>query len=251
MTLLFEFAWMGDYTEALQELAELAQPENWEYRYTTSEYQRPILNSYLTYTYLRLGDQGKIQVMESPERACFNTGLVTANQEAICALFEPNPVPDRQPWKLVGFYKESDRNLLPFNPLPPIASYYEDPCELLYDTRLKMRVDYDHILEHNRERFPEPYRSMNAYQLRIYLQAVVEQAVIRVRRSYKTAIPQFYQGRIQLLLPLCLDTPARGDLALVVERYKDVYRANTCLTLDMAYNNARLIARPDDEWLQP
>jgi hypothetical protein len=37
----------------------------------------------------------------------------------------------------------------------------------------------------------------------------------------------------------------------VVERENDVYRANTCLTLDMAINNARLIAKPDDEWSRP
>ena len=28
-------------------------------------------------------------------------------------------------------------------------------------------------------------------------------------------------------------------------------RRSTVLTLDMAYNNARLLARPDNEWLQP
>lgn len=27
------------------------------------------------------------------------------------------------------------------------------------------------------------------------------------------------------------------------------YQGHTCLTLDMAYNNARLIARPNSDWL--
>ncbi|HII1671176.1 TPA: DUF3825 domain-containing protein [Salmonella enterica] len=31
----------------------------------------------------------------------------------------------------------------------------------------------------------------------------------------------------------------------------DFYRASTCLTLDMSYNNARLLARPDRDWLVP
>jgi hypothetical protein len=43
----------------------------------------------------------------------------------------------------------------------------------------------------------------------------------------------------------------RADLALSVDRVGDVYRAATVLTLDMAYNNARLIARPDRGWLEP
>jgi len=39
----------------------------------------------------------------------------------------------------------------------------------------------------------------------------------------------------------------RADLALVVEKDADrkAYRGNTVLTLDMAYSNARLLARPD------
>ena len=73
----------------------------------------------------------------------------------------------------------------------------------------------------------------------------------RVRRNYKTAIPQFYRGKLQLLLPLCLQSNARADLALVVERQPNSYYAWTVLPLDAAYNNARLIARPDTEWLMP
>lgn len=73
----------------------------------------------------------------------------------------------------------------------------------------------------------------------------------RVYRNYKTAIPQFHRGEIQLLLPLCLERPDRADLALVVSRVGDCYRGDTVLTLQMAYNNARLLTRPDREWLTP
>ena len=73
----------------------------------------------------------------------------------------------------------------------------------------------------------------------------------RAKRNYKTAIPQYYNGNIQLLLPLSLTDPAKADLALAVERFNDFYRAATCLTLDMAYNNARQLARPDRDWLAP
>jgi hypothetical protein len=82
-------------------------------------------------------------------------------------------------------------------------------------------------------------------------------AKFRVEQNYKTAVPQFYwlpndeAGRLQLLLPLALEDIARADLALSVDRVGDVYRAATVLTLDMACNNARLIARPDREWLEP
>lgn len=83
------------------------------------------------------------------------------------------------------------------------------------------------------------------------LRGAIENARERVRRNYKAAVPQYYQGRVQLLLPLCLAAPGSADLALVVERLEGFYRGSTCLTLDMAYNNARQLARPDRDWLQP
>ncbi|VYT65531.1 Uncharacterised protein [Collinsella aerofaciens] len=55
---------------------------------------------------------------------------------------------------------------------------------------------------------------------------------------------QFYDGRIQLLLPLCL-TGDKPELALTIQREDGFYAARTCLTLDMAYNNARLICHPE------
>ena len=68
--------------------------------------------------------------------------------------------------------------------------------------------------------------------------------------NYTLAVPQYYRGSIQLLLPLCLtqDVP---QLALVVMRMESHYTARTCLTLDMAYNNARLLVRPESQWLSP
>lgn len=44
---------------------------------------------------------------------------------------------------------------------------------------------------------------------------------------------------------------SKADLALVIYRQNEVYLASTCLNLDMAYNNARLLARPDSDWLEP
>ena len=35
------------------------------------------------------------------------------------------------------------------------------------------------------------------------------------------------------------------------EKDENIYEAHTILTLDQAYNNARLLAKPDREWLNP
>lgn len=146
--------------------------------------------------------------------------------------------------------KSSNRDLSKFSKLAEIASYISDPSDLIYDTKLELRTNIDHIIQDNKERFPVPFDTMDNYMLSNILHGTIEDAKRRVRRNYKTAIPQYYKGKLQLLLPLCLQTKANADLALVIEKENDIYRASTCLTLDMAINNARLIAKPDDEWLK-
>ena len=69
--------------------------------------------------------------------------------------------------------------------------------------------------------------------------------------DYKTAIPQYYNHSIQLLIPICLRYPGKPDLALACMKTPDgsKYLGRTCLTLRMAYHNARLLARVDRRWL--
>ena len=41
----------------------------------------------------------------------------------------------------------------------------------------------------------------------------------------------------------------KADVAIAVSKKDNCYQGHTCLTLDMAYNNARLIAKPESNWL--
>ncbi|GIW91508.1 MAG: hypothetical protein KatS3mg109_1940 [Pirellulaceae bacterium] len=249
---LFEFAWFQGRDDRLRELAELAEPEDWRYQHTESDHEFPILFNYVRYTYRRIAEENKIALSEDGQYCCFNTGLVTPNQEAIFASFEVNRKEGAQPWYFKGWFHGGEWELTRFPHLPDLAHYFDDPSCLVFDARMDFRVNIQHIIsETPRERFPEPYRSMQDYALLTVLKGAIDNAKERVRRSYKTAIPQFYRGCVQLLLPLCLSSPQRADLALVVERHSTFYRASTCLTLDMAYNNARLLAKPDRDWLQP
>lgn len=84
------------------------------------------------------------------------------------------------------------------------------------------------------------------------LQDSVELATKRVEWNFRTAIPAFYPTRdsMSLLLPLDLTEDSRSDIALVVElQDSGAYLGQTILTMRMAYNNARLICRPDSDWL--
>ena len=140
--------------------------------------------------------------------------------------------------------------------MPPLAEFFEDPAELIFDRRIDLHINIDHVLA-RLDRFP-PELQKNEYTARQLLIAAEAETKKRAYRNYKVAIPQFFRdkggpSRLQLLLPICLTTPKKADLALTVEKNKEktAYLSSTVLTLDQAYNNARLLARPDREWLEP
>lgn len=84
------------------------------------------------------------------------------------------------------------------------------------------------------------------------LDDAIEVAQKRVEWNFKTAVPAFYptKNTMSLLLPLDLTDNERPDVALVVELVESgAYIGQTILTMEMAYNNARLISRPDSDWL--
>lgn len=248
---LLDFAFFPEIDERLEELAGEAEAEDWAYHNMPSAHRFPILFNYIRYTYRRVAVEDKIELSDDAQYCCWNCGLVTEAQEPLFASFEINRKEGMQPWFFKGWFRKGRWELNKFPVLPEIAHYFEDPSVLVLDTRRDFRVNVEHIIEGNKARFPVPYNTMPDYQLQTFLKGAIDNARERVRRNYKAAIPQYYNGQVQLLLPLCLSDPHRADLALVVERHTGFYRATTCLTLDMAYNNARQLARPDRDWLQP
>jgi hypothetical protein len=238
--------------DRLEELADTAEAEVWDYQHAASDYKKPILYNFLRYTYTRLAEEDKIVVSDDGQYIAFNTGLVTHHQEAIFCISNQNRFPNaEQPWHFQSWCRKGQNEMSRFSILPEMAHYFDDPALLVLDFRKQIRVNVEHIIEENKDRFPEPFRTMDNYTLQTFLKGAIDNAQERARRNYKTAIPQYYRGRIQLLLPLCISSPSTANLALVVENHESFYRASTCLTLDMAYNNARQLARPDRDWLQP
>jgi len=58
------------------------------------------------------------------------------------------------------------------------------------------------------------------------------------------------EAKIQLLLPLFLQSRDVADLALVVDKGEFNYVGKTILTIEWAYVNSRRIVKPDVEWLK-
>ena len=79
-------------------------------------------------------------------------------------------------------------------------------------------------------------------------------AIKRVQWNYKSAVPMYYprKHKMCLFLPLSMSSDDHVDLALVVEKTNSGrYQGATIYPLDWAYRYARLICRPDSDWLKP
>jgi hypothetical protein len=175
-----------------------------------------------------------------------------------------------------------------FNPLPERAQFFRNQVELLYDTKApEPQMNWNHIILDNLSRLPVEFlmeNSPNGFELqdtqemdavvrKEYYEALawaIEQdskkfrsiknrfsdslslALKKVQWNFRTAIPIYYpaSNRLSLLLPLSLLDDEIIDVALVTERTPSgSYLGHTILPLNWAYNNARLIARPDNNWL--
>lgn len=296
---LERFAWLGPWDEFLDQLAELALPEAWDFEEPEepSAHRHIILKSFVCTTFYRLKLEDKVCVDESARFAAFNTCLVNRRYDDIFACFEPNTVPNSFEWRFAGFCTAGSRGLGKrlvslFNPLPEPASYFSSMDDLLFDLERELIVDFDHILIDNLERLPvafleeelhgdalgaklvealkdaEPDELPGALadladllvdddrlfrRLRSRLKDAVEMARKRVRWNYKTAVPSYYPraNAMSLLLPLCLLDDEHADAALVVQLMPSGnYQGQTILTMQQAYTNARLICRPNSDWLQ-
>jgi hypothetical protein len=181
--------------------------------------------------------------------------------------------------------KELVRN---FKDMPKRAHYFNNVSDMLYDTRAgEPELDMRHILLDNAGRLPLHFLSehqpknftlknpdlltiqdrfkyyedlANAIEndtktyrnLTNRLKDAITLAIKRIEWNFKTAIPMYYptEDKMSLLLPLSLVDDEIVDIALVVEKTKSGnYIGHTILPLNWAYNNARLVARPDSDWL--
>lgn len=175
-----------------------------------------------------------------------------------------------------------------FNPLPQRAHFFNNPAELIYDSNAsEPQLNWNHIILDNVSRLPIEFleenkpvdflfrdtTGMNTVEKAEYfsqLASAIENdskkfraiknrfadslslALKRVQWNFKTAIPMYYpqNNKMSLLLPLSLIDDEVIDLALVTEKTQSgAYLGHTILPLDWAYSNARLVTRPDSDWL--
>lgn len=154
-----------------------------------------------------------------------------------------------QSGKNISFLTDYELGNIAVKERPERAYYFENPELLLFDWHCPINIQYSHILDDDKNRKRIPKEILDRKDIINILNGSIDTMKKRVSCNYKLAIPQYFERKIQLLLPLCLRTDDIPDIALTVTKKDGYYQGHTCLTLDMAYNNARLITKPESNWL--
>lgn len=262
---LFSFAFCGVadvFSEKkLPTLAAIAEPEQWD----TGEGLSPhdILFYYLTYTYSRCFDQNKIVYSGDGVSYCaFNTGLLTKNGEDVLCLFEKNQRSSQtdnvqmQKWFLIGFFPSSDRSILScdFHKKAELATWWSSPEECYFHSEYPISLNIDHILDDHWEEeniFPDELKAFGKEMVLDLIQAAFGRSEKRIQRNSRLVVPQWYKNKLMFLMPITLNFGKEKQLtlALALEPLPNAYRANTVFSLKTAYKKARLINRPESNWL--
>lgn len=240
------------------------------------EYNRPTSDNY-----------AKIVFSQDKKYCYFNTGLLTKYAQDLYLTGEVHAMKDDGIFtcnnprfvdskiELVKTYGFAQRDI---DPGPPGASFYRSVSDIVYDPSIS--IDFtesklEHIIDDGirRNRFPRKYtvaqngKTIPPWSLAQMLNNSIKIACMMAQRNYKYVIPQYrpagveyingkkvqYDGQIQFLMPIYLsaDYFSPPDFALVLSRRDGFYVPETILLLPWAYNNARILCKPDNSWLTP
>ncbi len=264
-----------DYDEPFKAIAKCTVDgyDAWEFqqhRFKTkySPVAVPKLKNYLNYTFVRLitleqSTPGHFfHFSDNQQWVCFNTGLQNSHAVDLIAVFQKyhakeghseQPRPD---WVYKGCYASSDRQYWSRfgSGVPDIAWYSTESRDFIFDTSYHLDKDsFDHLFERAKER--SGLANMQDEVVRNYLRGAIENIVPKIKRNYKIAIPVYYieEKRMQILLPFASANCPNDVSCFLVERddANKTYHLKTIFDLDQAYFSARLITRPDKDWLNP
>jgi hypothetical protein len=157
-----QFSVIGSWERTLGTLATMATPERWNFpgEGVGGPSRYGILREYLTVTFHRAVEQGRIATATDSSLAAFNTGLLTPFGEDVYAIFSPN-VGDI-PWKLDGFATAGSGELgarlaatLPQLPQP--ASYLERVEDVVCQPGHMLILDTEALLGEKVGRLPRAF----------------------------------------------------------------------------------------------
>lgn len=263
------FASKDAFDSFLDSIAKNAVPEPWNFSGKEGTYAYPILKSYLENIFWKLkkeaaeGKCNKLVYSSDNQHILFNTNLPDTFGNDILILAEvrkkangeeyyENPSMSRG-----GIYGRRQYGFRD-DAKPEPATFFEDVNEVIFQSSWEIDTSFDHlfhIIQDNRPRFPKDYQEKNPAEVAGDLEKAISLAVKMAKRNFKYIAPMYRPQKdgIQLLMPIYLKGSYRQapDFALVLTPENGIYLPETILPIEGAYQNARLIAMPDEAWLKP
>lgn len=252
----------------LEDIATNTIPETWKYKNKPSSINHPILKSYLENVLERLkkekeeGALDKMVYSDDNKYVMFNTNLLdkyfhevivygeVEEEDGALNIKNPNRAKNQSALRKLGFGKKT--------PKQPV--FFDDINDVIFQTEWEIDKDFDtftHIIQERNERFPAEYQEQETDVLARKLDDAIDFAVALAQRNYKFIVPMYrpQTNSIQLLMPIYLNGAysKHPDFALILtpDKETEMYLPETILPLDAVYQNARLIAKPDESWLNP
>lgn len=228
------------------------------------QYNNPVpkIYNYLEYTFLRLltldQEQPDVYFVYSADKKniCFNSGLQDEfGNDLILSFRAQMQRPGYQDPDWVFDYvltPQSDKYRTIYGQaVPEIAWYTKDSRDYVFNLEYTLNTElHEHVFLRAKER--SGFSDFPDEMMRNYLCGVIGNIIPKLKRNYKVAIPIYYikEQKMQLLLPF---KTKEGLSTFLVERDDNhkIYIIKTVLDMDQAFFAARLITRPDDDWLDP
>jgi hypothetical protein len=261
-----------DGLQFLEDLKAKCIPEKWSYQNHQTGMPHPILKSYIENTFEKLlveGDGRKIMKSDNGKHAIFNTGLLDRFFHEVFIILntitEDDELSYRNPFIMTSLtdltktgFSVDGKKIKKFEDLPEPAVFFTNINDVIFQPSIEIDRDYDrftHIIEERRERFPKEDQERDSTELARKLDNAINDAIAIAKRNYKMIVPMYrpQEDKLQLLMPIYLSGSftRKPDFALVLNLEHGIYSPETILPLDAAYQNARLIAKPDELWLNP
>ena len=250
----------------LDDIARNSIPtESWRYKYKPSTINHPILKSYLTALFIRLKKDGKILKSSDGKYIIFNTNLLDKYFREMCIIAEVQEaeglevylhpirtaIGERGVFMKYGFDKDIK---------PEVPTFFSNVNEVVFNPTWyidKPEENLEHIIEERIDRFPVEMKCKPTEILAKKLSEAIDYAKKIAQRNYKYIVPIYYPkyNSISFLMPIFMGEVynTSPDFALVLQpdTEHEMYIARTILDLETGYQDARLIAKPDESWLNP
>lgn len=243
----------GDFEKKLNYLINIAEHEEWNQTDVHTGRNNSTIFYYIIHTFDRCFKQGKIYIDNTEENALFNTGLMDIQGNEIYGHFVKsqffnNTELSSNYWYFKAFLKSNEKEFVHICLIrPETATYFSDYNELYFDPSFDIEVNFDHFYDDNYDRLPSSLQMIDKDHARLVFDGFLNFTKKKIKRNNRIPVPQFYDDKITFLIPIKV---FENDVVVIaLEKINNVYVANTVLTMGMAYNCARLLNKPESNWL--